>query len=197
MKIQQIQNTNFKGCTNVIGLKNALIGDSFVTYISTKLNNEVTPDLDRFHEICKIKNLLPEGENSDVLTFMYKFNVETKKDGLFLQNKRLCWGDELARLGQKHSDEEYKLFEDFHIKMYTFLADITKRLSNQKFPLKDNDLANVLKNTFSSLSHNVKSEQKGYYLLRAGLMGISPFQEASGALNRTIVLTMKKFFKIG
>lgn len=200
MKIQKLQNISFKGFSNIISLQNAPVDDKMITYISAKLDNEGTADLDKLKEICCMKNIPLDFCDNQVLTLMYIYDKTKCNDALYFQDKHLYWGDKLKEFSQKHtnkmmSSEDYKAVEKFHMKTYTFLADITKRIASSQFNNEDDKISMVIKRLFKSLQKASGSEQEAFYLLRAGCMKISPFQEVSGGFYRAIIKTMENFFK--
>lgn len=201
MNIQKIQNIGFKGFTNIIALHNAPIDDKYISFISAKLDNNGNADLDWLQDICKMKNLQAESnDNKDVLTLVYTYDTTKNKDSLYFQDKLLYWGDELREFSEKQtnkmmSDEDYKSIQKFHMKAYTFLANITERMSYSEFNNEDEKMARVIRNLYSSLFKAVKCEQGAFYLLRAGCMKINHFKKVSGDFHKVIIDTMEKFFR--
>lgn len=199
MNIQRVSNVGFKGFTNIVALQNAPVDDKSISYISALLDNEGKRDLEKLNNIKQFQYLLGNTQEDDVLNLVYVYDKSKRVETLYYQSRPLFWGDELVDIEEKYipkmisrTDYEYEKF--LHMKIYTFLAKITKRMSNSKFNNEDEQYKHVLENLFGSLTKIVKSESSAFYLLRGGCMKINKFQDVSESFNKAISMTMDRFF---
>lgn len=198
MKVQNLSGTNFKGYSNIISLINAPIDDKSISYLAMKLDNDGERDLDKYIEIQKMKNQY-NGSSDDILTFAYSYNKRNGLDMFYFQGKPIFWGNELLYLEENFvpralSHKDYKKIETIHMKMYTLLASITKRMMYDKFNNEDRNFKFVIQKVFDNLVNVTKDEQSAFDLLRAGCMKINKFQSVASGFNKAIVQTMGHFF---
>ena len=198
MKVQSLSRTNFKGYSNVISLINAPIDDKSISYIAMKLDNNGEKDLDKYIEIQKMQNQY-KGSADDILSFAYSYNKRTGLDMFYFQGKPMFFGSELLYLEENFvpraiSKKDYKNIETIHMKIYTMLASITKRMRFDKFNNEDKNFKIVIQKLFDTLVNITRSERDAFYLLRAGCMKVNKFQNVAGGFNKAIVQTMGHFF---
>ena len=118
----------------------------------------------------------------------------------------MFWGDELLQLKEKYVpqgmlEEKYNEIEKIHLQAYTFLANLTKRIMNEKFANEDKDFGKVIKemqNTFFNIRINknaVFSASDAFRLIEIGCLKRFNFQAVSEAMNKGIFRTMEHFFR--
>ena len=200
MKTSINSNLNFNGFSNIVALSRSQVGNKYISYISAKLDNKGEPDLDRYQKIREQQGLLANKETDNVATFVYVLDKDQNKETLYFHEKPMFWGDELKALGEEYvpklmSAENYKNEENIHMKVYTLLASLTKRMSNMKFNNEDASLKDVLERLYKSLNHIISDQREAMDLLRCGCLKLDPFQYLASDFNRAVVHTMKQFFK--
>ena len=193
-------NLNFYGFSNIVALTRSQVGDKYISYISAKLDNIGEPDLERYQKIREQQGLLANKETDNIATFVYICDKSKNKETLYFQEKPIFWGDELKTLGEKYvpklmSEENYKKEENIHMKVYTLLASLTRRISNMKFNNEDAGLKNVLERLYKTLNHITSDQRETMELLKCGCLKLDPFQDLASDFNRAVVHTMKQFFK--
>ena len=133
-----IQSTraNFTGFSDVLALskKDANIGE--LDFIAMKLDNNGTKDLDTFRDLKKRLKCAPQEVDRDLLFFMRMTNLNGEE--LFsLDANHLLSGKSLVDMNKmKAANKEDAVFMDIfkmiNVKIYTFLLDLTKRISDAK-----------------------------------------------------------------
>ena len=141
MKITQTSQ-NFYGYKNIIS-DEISSRNGMMTFFAAQLNDEGHPDLSEFK---KLKRLLKQSEdliNNDVFCATYTHS-QGNKPNLFIGNQVLFWGNELRWLKDNRPKamplKDYKEMETTHLKAYTLLANLTKRITNEKYNNKDSGL---------------------------------------------------------
>lgn len=200
-----INNINFKGYSNIISAYNIPVNGLYTTYIAMKLDNEGGHnDLDQYKSIRKLMGY-PEGiENEDILTFTHITN--NINEDLFCGNKGICTGEQLKHAKDKFvpivfNKEQYTDLEKIHLKLYTFLADITKRMANDKFENEDENIKRVIQTIFSNMQKIHKGgfllfdKKEAFDLTSIGCLKQFKFQKIAWKFNRKIAETMTEFFR--
>ena len=190
---------NFKGIsnpiTNLVRAQNALIN-----IFSVQLDNMDTKDLNTFRDIKQRLNFHPKEVEGDVLNInLIEMDDGTK--GFFVNGKPILQGNDLRQLSEynfetKAAMEAYKEDERAHLKLYTFIADLTKRISNRKSLPIDEDLHHVAKSTFAYMSeiyvdHTLFINK----IIYNSLLRPKPFQEHASMINEFVQNTMRVFFR--
>ena len=199
MKINNISKLNLYGYKNIIVATNIRYDDKDIIYLSAQLNDEGKKDLSKLLEIRKLQGLPENSPDKDIFTLFYYSLPKTNKR--FFGAKELYWGEELRDISDKYipkvmSAEEYKKQEAIHLKIYTLLASLTKRMkNNNSIVYVDSDITkvyNTLKNNIFSIIKNKKSADT---LASSGCLYKFPLQEIAGNFNKGIRITMERFFR--
>ena len=128
----------------------------------------------------------------------------------------MFWGEELLKLREINvprlmTEEEYKKIERIHLRAYTILASITKRMMNDntwqkrdkaEAMIADNltqrrntDFYRVFNSLVKSLSYVLGTERAAYEAANVGKMVNIPYQKVAGKFNRGISKSMQRFFR--
>ena len=194
-------NVSFKGYKNVYCAFDVPIKDSKnVTYISMQLNDEGVSDLSEYRKLKKMQGDILNQKYGDVLTLTYIVDNKEKKDHLYFDNKEMYWGDELKLLQDKYvpklmTNEKYKQEEALHMKAYTLLATLTKRLSKEAFNNEDGERVKVFEKMYNTLYGIIKNQQDAYNLTEIGCLKKVKFQDVALGFNNGITKTMAHFFR--
>ena len=200
-----MNNIGFKGYTNIISLHNVSANGFYTTYFAMKLDNEGGHD-----DLSKYKNIrksmgYPEGlVNEDILTFTYI--RDNFSEDFFLGEKGICTGEQLEFAREKFvpslfSKEKFADMEKTHMKIYTFLADLTKRMINSNFENEDENIKRVVKTLFLNLQ---KMHRGGFLLFDKkdaseltfiGCLKQFKYQKIAWKFNRKIAETMREYFR--
>ena len=199
-----INNINFKGYSNIISANRVYLSGLETSYIAMKLDDIGENDLSKYKQIRSLQGY-PEGlKNEDILTFFHM--TDGRNENLYFGNKAMCWGDQLLTIRDEYipkfvSKGKYKNIEDLHLKIYTFLANITKRLANDKFENEDNDMKRVVETVYNNLknlkigNYLIYEPTEAFELTSVGCLKKSKFQPLARAFNKKIVETMTHFFR--
>ena len=99
------------------------------------------------------------------------------------------------------NQKKFKEIENIHLKIYTFLADLTKRLSYEKFENENSNVKEVIKTVYKNLQNINKvgflffDQREAFNLTSIGALKQDSFQKMARSLNRKIVETMTEFFR--
>lgn len=200
-----MNNVSFKGYTNVISARNVQLGDKLINYIAMKLDDNGEKDLTKLREIRKLQGCPDNLPNNDILTFIHV--DDTYAESIYFSDKGMCWGEHLKVVEEEFvpkflSKATYKRIETAHLKAYTLLASLTRRMANDKFENEDTDIKRVIQTTFTNLknikkraSYRVFSDQEAFELTSVGCLKQTKFQPLAEIFNNKIARTMKAFFK--
>lgn len=206
-------NINFKGYENVLAaIYTHPNGDKFA-HISMQLNDSNGyNDATKYKELLKLQGYDSTLRNSDIITLSYYMSAKNKQHCIFLGDRQLFTGEELKRVSKTSniSTFEYQQEEKLHLKAYTILASITKRLGQE--PLKATPKLNMVMENTESLKETPKLNMVRENMFRilckitgnqffANDMLMSACKDknqygiAAKMFNRAIVQTMAAFFK--
>lgn len=208
MKINRINintyNKNFKGYTNVYGSNMYITDGSRFNFISMQLNNDKKEDLKEYINIRRMMNVPKEEADIPLLTFSNFFDSlnekKPKKECLYLNDKYIYSGEELAQRqtndGKTIPSYLYKQEEKIHLRLYTFLADLTKRIMQDSY-FERNELINALRlHNFMSFARFVPNIELPLKLEHVAFENnVVPYQKVAEGLNEKIASTMKDFFR--
>ena len=163
---------SFKGYKNVfcaydVPLKN----NKYATFMSMQLNDaDGKKDLAEYNKIKELQGEPLDGKYADVLTFTYIKDYNTRKDHLYFNEHEMYWGDELRVIGEDYvpklmSQEKYKLEEKLHMKVYTLMAGLTKRMSLLLHDYDDKEKVKVIESMYHTLSNVINSNREAYKLV--------------------------------
>ena len=207
MKINSLSNIQFKGFDNICTAADIPVGTKRVSYIACHLNDDGADDLSKYNELRRMQGYTHDFQKKDVVVITYIKDLKNNSDHILLGDKDMYWGDELMQLKDKFvpkeiSEAKYEKIEALHLKAYTFLANLTKRLMNHQFENEDINYRKVIKETydiFSALHINclpVFSPSEAYKLVEIGCLKTFSFQKLASSFNKGIDHTMKHFFNV-
>lgn len=195
MKINNCTTPNFTGYRNVIS--DDIRGTNFrIAHLSMQLNDEGEKDLSKWKTIQKHFNKIDRPEFKDIISLLY-VEDSTETDYLFLSDKQLVFGQELAKKCLKSlgtsKEKDYLEEEKVTLKAYTLLASLTRRLMQQSIPSEDfYNKGRVFERIYFSLSELMNQDAAASYLDRS----LSKTHEkVAEFFNTGIQKTMKQFFK--
>lgn len=198
MKINSF-NPSFNGYTNIFADDIKYDGNRS-TVLSMQLDNNGEKDLANFKKIKNLVGFSTKEINNDVLSIFYT-KINNQRHMLFLNNKRVLWGEELLDISDISRDscqfDKYKELEKIHLKVYTFLAYITRKISND-FEGKNlnNDLYRTLLYTERNLTKIFNGQEPAVEIIRHGLYTEpQEIPAVAKSLNHKIAATMSKFFR--
>ena len=199
-----MNNINFRGYSNILSVKNIKIGDLYTSYIGMKLDdNNGYKDLSELKKLHELQGHKERFNNDDILTITY--TASESSEDLFFCEKSMCWGEQLKIIKDEYipkfiTRDKYKQLENIHLKAYTLLASLTKRMSYDKFENEDQNITRVI----DALNKNLRILRKGEFilfdknetfeLLCAGCLKHFKFQSVAKDLNKIISRSMTNFF---
>ena len=197
MNITNISNQTFNGYKNLIA-DHSKVGDAESATIIMQLDNLGTNDLEKYEELKqKIPNIQ---DTDDILALTYSKRHKDDAGTLMINDAIMLRGEELSDLEDNYdkyfsSFENYKAEEGNTVKLYTFLANLTKRIANDNKLGIDIDYRKVAftaHKIFNSIACNATI---AFQYLQQVLNKNMPPQEVAQKLNDEIVKSMLPFFK--
>ena len=199
--------TSFTGYSNVLAKVKTGKSDLKTYFITAQLNDIGEKDLTKFKSLMWDINKASGNNNvlneySDIITITYKYSGSKDIEILLLDNFELSKARELKSLEQNSIKENkydlYKLVEQLHMKVYTFLAQLTKRMSMdnsvQKF---DGNNIHHISGVHGILEDRFLSEQRANEEICGLLFAQSDsFKQVSRRINKVIDDTMRDFFDV-
>lgn len=149
-----INNINFRGYSNILSANRIHLGGLETSYIAMKLDDIGEKDLSTYKQIRKMQGYPDALQNEDILTLIHL--TDGRSEDIFFGNKGMCWGDQLLTVRNEYipkflSKEKYKKIEEIHLKAYTLLASLTKRMAYDKFENEDKNMKRVVDTLFNNL----------------------------------------------
>jgi len=200
-----IEKISFKGYSNIISAGDVLLGGTKTTYLAMKLDDKNEyKDLTKYKEIRNLLGYSKGLENEDILTLVHVTDGIT--EDIFLGDRGICTGEQLLYAREKFIPSFFnrKTYRDIvtkHIKIYTFLASLTKRLSNEKFENEDENIKKVIGTIFANMQKLNKlgycffDKKEAFELTSVGALKQDKFQKTAKRFNKKIAETMTEFFR--
>ena len=202
-----MNNISFKGYSNIVAAKNVKVGNLYTSYIGVKLDdNDEYKDLSSLKKIHELQGVQGSFNNNDILTLTHIADENSKYEYMYLGSKSVWWGEQLKIIKDEYvpeyiSQKSYKKIEEIHLKVYTLLASLTKRMSFDKFENEDENYKRVLE----CLNINLKNmrigefllfnQNEAFELLSIGCLKHTKFQNVAKGFNKVLSLSMTNFFK--
>lgn len=186
---------NFTGYKNLL-VNNVKDDNGFqFAFLAMQLDNNGNNDLDTWKTLQRTLN---EADHSDVISFMYTKMPE--HPGLFLLgNRRLFSGEELAVLRRRNLgtrfENHYLEEENAHLKAYTFIANLTRRIMSQGLFDKNAEFRKVIITFYETLTNILGDEKRAFEIINTSALQNKEPQKTALTLNKYIDRTMMKFFK--
>ena len=191
MKISAVSQ-NFKGFSNPLS-NSVTMPNGNIHTLSVQLDNIGTEDLNQYREYKRMLGFPKEEIYGDVLTMTYANTYDNEH--FFVNDKPILTGIDMARLNEydfvsKETRAEYKNEEKLLIKLYTFLARVTKTLMNEKTLEIDESMSQVVKEAFYNLSVSLNNNKAAMTIIQDARLYPKPFQQNSQRINRFIDKSM-------
>ena len=198
MKITN-SNPSFTGYSNIFA-NNIASGRRKFVLLSMKLDNLKENDLDKFVQIKKAVKFPAQPAGEDILSLFY---IRPDKDNhfLFMNGKRLLWGEELEYISenlQPKDQENYKVMRDIYMKIYTFLASITRHVAEgSRENLASRDFYRVIEQSIRSMNEVTENPQAAIDITNNAIFRRDiDHNEIAGYINKKIDNSMRNFFGI-
>ena len=199
-----MHNISFKGYSNIVSAQKINIGALETSYIALKLDDNGEKDLSKLREIRKLQKYPANYKNDDILTLIHV--TDKKYEELYFSENLMCWGEQLKVLKDEYvpqfvKKEEFKKIEQAHMKAYTLLAGLTKRMSQDKFENEDGDIKRVIQTLYRNLQLigskdlRIFNKAEAFELTSAGCLKLSKFQSLAAKFNKKIASTMTAYFR--
>lgn len=199
--------TSFTGYSNVLAkIKTDKRLNTY--FITAQLNDAGIKDLTEFKNLKQAINTAANNNNnnlnvnSDIITVTYKFSDSKDTEILTIDNVGLCMASELKRTKKKciknNNYDLYTLIEQLNLKAYTFLAGLTKRISNDN-NIRQFDVTNEqhISSIKTILKERFCNEDKANEAITALLLGKqASSREVSAKINKAIDNTMRDYFDV-
>jgi hypothetical protein len=192
MKISAVSQ-NFKGFSNPLS-NSVTMPNGNIHTLSVQLDNIGTEDLNQYREYKRMLGFPKEEIYGDVLTMTYANTYDNEH--FFVNDKPILTGIDMARLNayefaSKEAKAEYKKEEKLLIKLYTFLAKVTRTLMNEKtLETDDESMSQVRKEAFYNLSESLNNNKVAMTIIQDARLYPKPFQQNSQRINRFIEKSM-------
>ena len=199
-----MHNISFKGYSNIVSAQKVNIGPLETSYIAFKLDDNGEKDLSKLREIRKLQKYPANYKNDDILTLIHV--TDKKYEDLYFSENLMCWGEQLkvvkdAYVPHPVKKEEFKIIEQAHLKAYTLLASLTKRMAQDKFENEDADIKRVIQTLYKNLQIigrkdlRVFDRDEAFELTSVGCLKISKYQSLAAKFNKKIASTMIAYFR--
>ena len=199
-----MNNISFKGYSNIVSAQKVNIGALETSYIAFKLDDNGEKDLSKLREIRKLQKYPPDYKNDDILTLIHV--TDKKYEELYFSENLMCWGEQLKVLKDEYVPQhfknvEFKKIEQAHLKAYTLLASLTKRMAQDKFENEDVDIKRVIQTLYKNLQvigskdFRIFDKEEAFELTSVGCLKISKFQSLAAKFNKKIASTMIAYFR--
>ena len=197
-------NVSFKGYTNIISAEKVQVDGMITSYLAMKLDDEGENDLTKLRELREMQGYPPNLRNDDILTLTHvQYN---NSEDIFLSEKQMCWGEQLRTIKEDLVPDYvpksyYDKIEAAHLKAYTLLANLTKRMSFDKFENEDINIKRVIETVnlnllqLHSRHHRLFNMKEAFELTSVGCLKYFKFQPLAAKFNRKITETMTAFFR--
>ena len=195
---------SFKGYSNILSAYKVPVGGYTTSYLAMKLDDEGKKDLTKYKQLRKEMGYSQGLMNEDILIITHLTDGLT--EDVYLGEKGICTGEQLLYAKEKFvprffDQKKYKEIESTHLKIYTFLADLTKRLSNEKFENEDSNVKEVIKTVYKNFQKIRKAgfvlfdKLEAFNLTSVGALKQDKFEKTARSFNKKIVETMTEFFR--
>lgn len=192
MKIN-VSNINFNGFRNIITYDaSSPISNAYL--LVAQLDDKGKEDLSTFRKLRGLESDFLTNKNDDVLVAMY---MRVKKfEKFFLNGKILPCCDMLNMMKDSLSNQEFLKREAAAMRAFTFLCNLTQRISDTALISNDNNMrfAYVIENALKHLEPCFKNKEAAYSLLEAGILADSNHQKIAEKINTAITNSMKRYF---
>ena len=196
------KNVSFKGYKNVMCAFDVPISQTkSASCMSIQLNDDDGfKDLTEYKNIKSLQGDVISQNYSDVITLTYIQDERNRKDNIYFDTKDMYWGDELKFLGENYvpkmmSQEQYKKEEALHMKVYTFLASLTKRMAYMPVDFEDGDRIRVIQRMYSVFYPILQNQNSAFNLIEEACRKKIKIEDIALGFNNGIARTMAKFFK--
>ena len=197
MKTNIVTLNTFKGYSNIIS--DDIKADGMrLAYITMKLDDKGQSDLTELRKVREIMGITGKELEDD--TLMFSYTRSPKNSTLYFDGIPILYGEEL-KMAQQMRDRGIKLNfnydrqEKMHLKLYTLLASLTKRMMNDNLITNDGGMVDVFKKMNKIIMSTTGSQQYTYELINHGIFTKIPFQQTAAWFHKGIVKTMGNFFK--
>ena len=198
----KLNNISFRGYNNILCAFDSTDSNAkYVASMSMQLNDEDgVSDLTEYKKLKYMQSSVANPSNDDVLTITYVIDKTKNTEHIYLNTKEMYFGDELRYIGEKYvpkimSQENYKLEETLHMKAYTLLASLTRRLMYAPFNKENENLSSVIISMYNTLSRVFNDEKSAFRITELAGLKKYKFQDFAEGLNKRIDRTMKLFFR--
>lgn len=188
-------NINFKGYKNFLGCDIPLPEkNSSFTSINLQLNNEGARDLDAYRELRRLMGYKGEELNNDVIHCVYS---ELPAGKFFFVNGKSLYNDEgLKELSRQCEAKDFIKEEKAHIKAYTLLASLTRRIINNGLVHRDSGMYKVIENSFNVFKEMFGNDPKiGSDFVQVCALTEQKPDKIAIKINRVIDKAMRNYFK--
>ena len=198
-------NISFNGYKNIIATANTKMpNNKSVTYIAMQLDDEGQHDLSEYKKLRRMQGFIENSKDDDLLLLTYIRDVKQNTEDIYLGTKNMFLGDELRYIEANYvpkmiSYENYEKEKALHMKAYTLLASLTKRIVDEQFNHQEgiSKVIEYINNTLNHLQKNnipIFNAEQSFRLVEYGCLGCFKFQDIAKGFNKGIAYTMSKYF---
>ena len=190
---------SFTGYSNIFA-NNINSNGKKLLLLSMKLDNLKENDLDKFQEIKKIIKFPPQPAGEDILSLFY-VSDNPQDHFLFMNGKRLLWGEELKYLSENVKPKNsgaIKELRDVYMKVYTFLARVTRRMfTDNKENMANGEFYRVIEQSIRSMTEIIENPEAVIDITNNAIFRRDiNHNEIAGIINSKIDRSMKNFFEV-
>ncbi len=182
----------FRGYKNLISYTNEAKGNRLALF-SVQLDNNGTKDLDNYKKLAQYNRNFTKADIDDTLMCLYSENPNGAS--MYLNNDLLLNGEELEEIAEKMPADEFEPIEAGYMKAYTQLADLSKRIINEKAPrVRDMGFQKVILQSLRMLTNLCDGDAgSAYNIIQASIYNVKPPKTLS-IINSAISKALKNYF---
>ena len=179
--------TNFNGYKNVLTFHTKpQSSDEQLSFLMLQLNNNGSPDLETWKTLCK--KAYGECPKEDMLLIAHTMADKTH-EAYVLNEYPLATAEEF-----QNDELEYQERQN-QIKLYQFISNLTRRISNENIIDFDRNAGEVVNFAFIQIQKVLKDARTAFAIANAAALKILKEQKVAYTINQDIQRTMKRALK--
>ena len=193
--ITNVTSLSFKGFSNIISDVNQSNDGMKLAFIALQLDNNGKPDLDTFIKLKDEAGIEGQELIDDKLVLTH-FASPHKGEYLVLNNDNVLPNSENLLAKERAKTPEFLQYKTVAMKIYTFLSDLTSRVSKAKsVETEPYDMSYVISQTRNCITNISKSREIGYNIVKYAKLKGDTHKKDAEYFNQTISKRLAKFFK--
>ncbi|MBQ4113871.1 hypothetical protein IJD34_00535 [bacterium] len=179
--------TNFNGYKNILTFHtSAKNSNEKLSFLMLQLDNKGTADLENWKTLCR--NAYGETPEEDILVIAH--SMANKTNEAYVLNE---YDLVTAKDFQENKLERHERYAQ--IKLYQFISDLTRRISNENTIDFDKNIGEVANFAFIQIQNVLKDARTAFSIVNAAALKILKEQKVAYTINQSIQRTMERALK--